>query len=59
MALHGVEDIWDAHSSSEDWGFLLVDAKNAFNVMNQIGILLTIRHLWPSLYSFVLNYYCH
>ena len=36
MALHGVKDIWDANSSPEYWGFLMVDVKNAFNEMNQI-----------------------
>ena len=25
--VHGVQDIWDAKYSMEDWGFLLVDAK--------------------------------
>ena len=32
--VHGVKAIWDENSSTEDRGFLLVDAKNAFNDIN-------------------------
>ena len=47
-AIHGVKALWYKNSSTEDWGFLLVDAKNAFNKINRFGILWTVRHLWPS-----------
>ena len=30
-AVHRVQYIWDAKLSTENWGFLLVDAQNAFN----------------------------
>ena len=46
--VHGVQIIWDSKFSMEDWGFILVDAKNAFNEINRIGILWTVLHLWPS-----------
>ena len=46
-AVHMVQTIWDTKSTTEDWGFLLVDAKNAFNYINQIGMLWTVCHLWP------------
>ena len=36
-----------------------MDAKNAFNEINQVGILLTVRHLWPSGARFVFNFYRH
>ena len=26
--LHGVQDVWDTNSSTNNWSFLLVDAKN-------------------------------
>ena len=29
--VHGIQDIWDKTLTMEDWGFLIVDAKNAFN----------------------------
>ena len=33
-AIHGVQYIWDANSPTEDWGLLLLDAKNAFSEFN-------------------------
>ena len=39
--------------------FLLVDVKNAFNVINRVGMLWMVLHLWPSGDSFVFNYYRH
>ena len=32
--VHRVEEIWDETLTTEDWGFLLVYAKNAFNKIN-------------------------
>ena len=58
-ALHGVQVIWDANSSTENWGFLLVDTKKAFNEINIIGMLWIFRHLFPSGDHFVINCYPH
>ena len=33
-AVHGVQAIWGEKSATEDWGFFIVDAKNAFNEIN-------------------------
>ena len=33
-AVQRVQAIWDEKSTTEDWGFLLVDKKNAFNEIN-------------------------
>ena len=30
-AVHGVQAIWDEKPTTEDWGFLPVDVKHAFN----------------------------
>ena len=30
-AVHEVQAIWDEKLTTEDWGFLIVDAKNTFN----------------------------
>ena len=40
-------------------GFLLIDAKNTFNKINRIGMMWTVRNLWPSGACFVFNCYCH
>ena len=37
----------------------LADAKIAFNEINQVGMLWTVRHLWPSGDRFFFNCYCH
>ena len=29
--IHGAQALWDENSSTKEWGFLLVDAENAFN----------------------------
>ena len=33
---HGVQYIWDENLTTEDWLFLLIDANNAFNEINQV-----------------------
>ena len=38
-AIHSIQSIWGANSSTEDWLFLLVDSKKAFNKVNRIGML--------------------
>ena len=50
--IHGVEAMWEAKLFTENWDFLLVYGKNAFNDINFIGMLWTVRHLWPSGASF-------
>ena len=57
-AVHGVQYIWDANYTEENWGFLLVDININFNEINQIGMLWTFRHLYPSRVRFF-NCHCH
>ena len=38
---------------------MLVDAKNSFNKINQVGMLWTVRQLWVSRACFVFHYYPH
>lgn len=45
------------HSQEEEWGFLLIDARNAFNEMNRHPMLWTTRHEWPNGACFIFN--CH
>ena len=57
--IHAIQQIWDSHNNEEEWGFLLVDAKNAFNKLNRTLMLWTVRHLWPSGARFAFNCYKH
>ena len=58
-AIHEVQALWEENSSMEKWDFLLVDAKNAFNEINQVVMLWTVRHLWSSISRFSFNCYRH
>ena len=51
--------LWEEHSQEEDWGFLLIDARNAFNEENRTAMLWAVRHEWPSGVQFTFNCYHH
>jgi hypothetical protein len=53
--VHAVQNLWELHQHEEDWGFLLIDAKNAFNEQNQTAMLWTVRHEWSPGARFALN----
>jgi hypothetical protein len=36
--------MWELHKAEEEWGFLLIDARNAFNEMNRTIMLWTVQH---------------
>jgi hypothetical protein len=58
-AIHAMRLLWQSHSAEEEWGFLLVDARNAFNEGNRMVMLWTVRHKWPSGARFTFNCYRH
>jgi hypothetical protein len=58
-AIHASQSMWDQHHMEEDWGFLLVDAVNAFNELDWTDMLWEVRHGWPSGARFVFNSYKH
>jgi hypothetical protein len=37
--IHAMQNLWDLHRHEEEWGFLLIDAKNAFNEQNRMSML--------------------
>ena len=57
-AVHRVQATWDEKLTTEDWGFFLIDVKNAFNEIIQVRMLWIFRQLWPSGAHF-LNLYHH
>jgi hypothetical protein len=57
--IHAIVELWQQHKEEEEWGFLLVDASNAFNELNQTSMLWMIQHEWPSGAWFAFNCYCH
>ena len=59
VAIHEMRVPWEEHSLEEEWGFLLVDAWNAFNEENRTAMLWSVRHEWPSAAQFTLNCYYH
>eukprot|EP00978_Attheya_sp_CCMP212_P030440 scaffold111966_cov57-Attheya_sp.AAC.1 len=58
-SIHAINELWGAHEEEDEWGFLLVDATNAFNEGNHMMILWTVRHEWPSGARFTFNCYGH
>ena len=38
-AVHGVQYIWYTNSTDKNWGFLLINANNAVDEINRIGML--------------------
>jgi hypothetical protein len=56
--IHGVSTLYnELEDSDSDSGFLLIDANNAFNEINHINMLWTIRHEWPAGARFAFNCY--
>jgi hypothetical protein len=58
-AIHAMQDIWDFRYMEEEWGFLLIDAKNAFNEMDRTVMMWNVRNEWLSGARFVSNNYKH
>eukprot|EP00957_Ditylum_brightwellii_P210907 15365540-Ditylum_brightwellii.AAC.2 len=57
--IHTMNQLWLEHREEENWGILLVDAKNAFNQIDCRVMLWEVRHLWSAGLRFAFNTYCH
>ena len=53
--IHVMRVLWEEHSQEEDWGFVLIDARNAFNEDNHTEIIWSVQHEWPSGVRFTFN----
>jgi len=40
-AVHSANEVVDGNYETDDWGFILVDARNAFNKLNRYTMLWT------------------
>ena len=59
-AIHYMRSQWEAHNNAdENWGVLLIDARNAFNEGNRKMMVYVARHEWPSGTRFLFNMYRH
>ena len=59
-AMHHMRSLWDTHENDEnDWGVLLIDARNAFNEGNRKMMACIVRHEWPSGSRFLFNMHRH
>ena len=47
------------NSQEEDWGFLLIDARNAFTKENRTAMLWDVHNEWPNGTQFTFNCYLH
>eukprot|EP00957_Ditylum_brightwellii_P001289 101360-Ditylum_brightwellii.AAC.1 len=46
--IHVISDLWNSYGDDDEWGFLIVDARNAFNEINRMAMLWHVRHVWSS-----------
>ena len=51
--------LWAKNYHEDDWGFLIIDARNEFNEENHTAIFWDARHEWPSSAQFTFNCYRH
>ena len=55
--VHAARALFTEKEEKKEWGFLLVDATNAFNAGNRIACLWTVRHRW--LFGVQLSFNCY
>ena len=58
-AIHAMSVLFEEHRKEEDWGFLLIDARNEYNEENRTAMLWDVWHEWPSGAQFTFNRYRH
>ena len=59
VGIHAMQILWQNHFQREEWGFLLIAARNAFNEDNHTAMLWAVHHECPSGARFEFNCYRH
>ena len=57
--IHAASQFWEENNAEDSMGFLLIDAKNAFNEINRARMLYEVCFHWPKGALFVFNCYKH
>eukprot|EP00957_Ditylum_brightwellii_P084528 6427479-Ditylum_brightwellii.AAC.1 len=57
--IHKMDDLWGDFGDDENWGILLVDARNAFNKLNCMAMLWHAGHIWTAGSQYSFNMYLH
>ena len=55
--IHLMHQMWDEHKEDPDWGIMVLDMENAFNLAARIPMLWTLRHECASLSYLAFNCY--
>ena len=55
--IHAMRLLWYQHAQEEDWGLLLIDARNSFNEENCTCMLWEVWFEWPCGARFSFNCY--
>ena len=58
-AIHAARHHWEAQAEEPDYGFLSIDARNAFNELDRNMMLYVLRYLWPQGARYAFNCYKH
>ena len=56
-AVHAANQAWTDATLDDNFGFLLIDARNAFNELDRNMMLYVLRHIWPRGARFAFNSY--
>ena len=54
-AIHVMRVLFEEHREKENWGFILIGARNSFNEEKRTAMLWAVRHEWPSGAQFTFN----
>jgi hypothetical protein len=58
-AIHAARKQWEQQADQPDFGFVQVDAKNAFNELDRTMMLYVTHYLWPQGARYTYNCYKH